>query len=353
MERSFKQYLAESERSLSGPVTEDLFDLQINETFCIESEVLEHDDVSVTILVDDEAMNILDSLGMLEEEPAKLTNLNKADIAYDLGDGYYVASFDVGDNERAAVQREVYKLENPAAMDNPQLAGWRFIDYISLPARTTKDAVIAAGEKMKQDDMQKNQDVSPMAEDDVEETVKPGTKVKIHAPGKSYHDQVGHVGEIRHGKYQGAPKTYTVDYGDRKSVQLDKKNIKVHKEVDDELPGKKSVASMAKNDLFAARRAAKKEVDEAEYQGRQVKLGKPMAGDVKKYKVYVRNPKTGKIKKVNFGDKGMEIKRDNPARRKNFRARHNCSQKKDRTKAGYWSCRMWSRKPVSKIVRGK
>jgi hypothetical protein len=269
-------------------------------------------------------MNILDSLGMLEEEPANLKNLNKADISYDLGDGYYVASFDVGDNERAAVQREVYKLENPAAMNNPQLAGWRFIDYISLPAKTTKDAVIAAGEKMKQDDMQKNQDVSPMAEDDVEETVKLGTKVKIHAPGKSYHDQVGHVGEIRHGKYQGAPKTYTVDYGDRKSVQLDKKNIKVHKEV-----------------------------DEAEYQGRQVKLGKPMAGDVKKYKVYVRNPKTGKIKKVNFGDKGMEIKRDNPARRKNFRARHNCSQKKDRTKAGYWSCRMWSRKPVSKIVRGK
>jgi len=91
-------------------------------------------------------------------------------------------------------------------------------------------------------------------------------------------------------------------------------------------------------------------VDEAEYQGRDVKLGKPMSGDVKKYKVYVRDPKSGNVKKVNFGDKNMEIKRDNPARRKNFRARHNCSDKKDRTKAGYWSCRMWSKKPVSKIV---
>jgi hypothetical protein len=96
-----------------------------------------------------------------------------------------------------------------------------------------------------------------------------------------------------------------------------------------------------------------KEVDEAKYQGREVKLGKPMPGDVKKYKVYVKNPKTGKVKKVNFGDKHMEIKRDNPARRKNFRARHNCSDKKDRTKAGYWSCRMWSKKPVSKIMKGK
>ena len=89
---------------------------------------------------------------------------------------------------------------------------------------------------------------------------------------------------------------------------------------------------------------------EAEYQGRSVKLGKPMKGDVKKYKVYVKNPKTGKVVKVNFGDPGMEIKRDNPKRRKAFRDRHNCSQKKDRTSAGYWSCRMWSKKKVSDIV---
>lgn len=89
---------------------------------------------------------------------------------------------------------------------------------------------------------------------------------------------------------------------------------------------------------------------EAEYQGRSVKLGKPMKGDVKKYKVYVKNPKTGKVVKVNFGDPKMEIKRDDPKRRKAFRDRHNCSQKKDRTSAGYWSCRMWSKKKVSDIV---
>lgn len=91
-------------------------------------------------------------------------------------------------------------------------------------------------------------------------------------------------------------------------------------------------------------------VREAEYQGREVKLGKPTTGDVKKFKVYVKDPKTGNVKKVNFGDPNMEIKRDNPERRKNFRARHNCADKTDRTKAGYWSCRMWSNKPVSKII---
>tara|TARA_B100000927_G_scaffold273741_1_gene252443 strand:- start:3027 stop:3581 length:555 start_codon:yes stop_codon:yes gene_type:complete len=82
-------------------------------------------------------------------------------------------------------------------------------------------------------------------------------------------------------------------------------------------------------------------VDEAEYQGRKVKLGKPMQGDVKKFKVYVRDPKTGNTKKVNFGDPNMKIKKSNPARRRSFRARHNCDNPGPRTKARYWSCRKW------------
>jgi hypothetical protein len=81
-------------------------------------------------------------------------------------------------------------------------------------------------------------------------------------------------------------------------------------------------------------------VDEAEYQGRKVQLGKKMAGDVKKSKVYVRNPK-GNVVKVNFGDKKMKIKKSNPARRKSFRARHNCANPGPRHKARYWSCRSW------------
>ena len=82
-------------------------------------------------------------------------------------------------------------------------------------------------------------------------------------------------------------------------------------------------------------------VYEAEYQGREVKLGKPMQGDVKKFKVYVKNPKTGKVVKVNFGDPNMRIKKSNPERRKSFRARHNCDNPGPRTKARYWSCRKW------------
>jgi len=90
-------------------------------------------------------------------------------------------------------------------------------------------------------------------------------------------------------------------------------------------------------------------INEAEYKGRDVKLNKPMRGDVKKYKVYVKNDK-GNVVKVNFGDKNMEIKRDDPERRKSFRARHKCADKKDKTTAGYWSCKMWSTKSVSDLL---
>jgi hypothetical protein len=85
---------------------------------------------------------------------------------------------------------------------------------------------------------------------------------------------------------------------------------------------------------------------EAEYQGRKVKLGKPMQGDTKKFKVYVKNPK-GNVVKVNFGQGGgakggtMKIRKSNPKARASFRARHNCDNPGPRHKARYWSCRKW------------
>ena len=83
-------------------------------------------------------------------------------------------------------------------------------------------------------------------------------------------------------------------------------------------------------------------LQEAEYRGRKVSLGKPFLtpGGPKKRSVYVKNAK-GNVVKVNFGDPNMRIKKSNPARRKSFRARHNCSNPGPRDKARYWSCRAW------------
>lgn len=94
----------------------------------------------------------------------------------------------------------------------------------------------------------------------------------------------------------------------------------------------------------------KEDINEAEYQGRKVKLNKPMRGDVKKFKVYVKNPK-GNVVKVNFGhggtsakkagEKTMQIQKDIPSRKKAFRARHNCDNPGPRHMARYWSCKAW------------
>ena len=93
-------------------------------------------------------------------------------------------------------------------------------------------------------------------------------------------------------------------------------------------------------------------IQEAEYQGRKVELNNPTRGDKKKFKVYVKNDK-GNVVKVEYGDPNMEIKRDDPARRKSFRARHNCDNPGPKYKARYWSCKFWEKgKTVTDLMKG-
>lgn len=97
-------------------------------------------------------------------------------------------------------------------------------------------------------------------------------------------------------------------------------------------------------------------VDEAEYKGKKVALNKPKRGGPKKFYVYVKNPKTGNVKKVNFGDSGnLTVKLNEPGARASFAARHDCPNKKDKTKPGYWSCnigRYWKSLGGSKNFSG-
>ena len=97
-----------------------------------------------------------------------------------------------------------------------------------------------------------------------------------------------------------------------------------------------------KEDLVQPLKESKKKLEEAEYQGRKVKLGNPFytPGGPRKRAVYVHNEK-GNVVKVGFGEPGMKIKKNNPARRKSFRARHKCETPGPRWKARYWSCKAW------------
>ena len=95
-------------------------------------------------------------------------------------------------------------------------------------------------------------------------------------------------------------------------------------------------------------------IEEAEYQGKKVELGKVKRGGTKKFYVYVRDPKTKNVRKVSFGDTtGLSIKTKDAKRRKAFRDRHNCSNPGPKTKARYWSCRMWSGPNAIKNMLGK
>lgn len=98
-----------------------------------------------------------------------------------------------------------------------------------------------------------------------------------------------------------------------------------------------------------------KVIDEAEYQGKDVQLNKPKRGGSKAYYVYVKDPKTKKVKKVSFGSGGLKAKINNPKARQAFAKRHDCKNKKDKTKAGYWSCnvgRYWKSLGGSKNFYG-
>ena len=127
-----------------------------------------------------------------------------------------------------------------------------------------------------------------------------------------------------------------------------KRGEKPAKPGDKDYPDKKSWDDNT-NELFVKKedldcfteylKEAQQHISEAEYQGRKVKLNKPMQGDTSKFKVYVKDG--DKVKKVNFGAKGMVIKKDNPSARKSFRARFNCDSPGPKTKARYWSCRKW------------
>jgi len=82
------------------------------------------------------------------------------------------------------------------------------------------------------------------------------------------------------------------------------------------------------------------DIDEAEYQGRKVKLNSPKRGGPKKFYVYVKNPKTGRVKKISWGDtSGLSVKAKDRGAVRSFVARHKCKQKNDKMKAGYWACR--------------
>ena len=326
---------------MSAPVTGDDFDFQINDEICIECSIVEHSDDSYVIAIDERAMNLLEAADLIAEgemctecgmgtmyieaknqmrcdecgysmtmeaAPIRLMRSRELDIHHDMGDGYWIGSDLHDDGDSRKVSYSLYKLENPAGLQDQFVDAWRDVGHLNVsPYRAAKEEILAAAAQL---------------------------KIKDKAIHMQKEEEDPYVKNLPPINLTGGSQARTNSLANMAQSQ----------------PATSKPATQADKEAYLKMES---KLSEADYHGHSVTLGKPSSGDVKKYKVYVRDPKTGNIKKVNFGDKKMSIKRDNPARRKNFRARHNCADKKDRTSAGYWSCRMWSKKPVSQILKGK
>jgi len=391
--KTFKDYLAESARIAEAPVTEDIFDFELDGCL-IESEVIEHTEDSITVLVDETAMAMLDNLGMLEaEEDFPLLNPNEK---FTLDNPKIITVVDKDeDNLTGADQRQsgmlkaitgsqtIWKKSNTwaSAQDSARVMGY-MLQYAGDD--DTFNASYQGRLPRKEPMMQKGdlpaQSVSPMAEmlrlAGMEEGIldkikgafgKTDTPVAAPQAAAAAKPAGNYSGELNGTKLAGligykkandiggrlgqkSASKVVAQFPDGKfyDITLDQGQFRVAPSKQSEegwygyaiqKQGNAQVRAPSQN--FNAAALGEDAIDEAEYRGRKVPLGKPMRGDVKKFKVYVKDPSTGNVKKVNFGDPNMRIKKSNPARRKSFRARHNCANPGPRTKARYWSCRKW------------
>jgi hypothetical protein len=335
---SLKKYITESQRRSEFAVTGDIFTAEINEELAVEMPVMYHNHELVILEADEFALNVMEHCGCQyidDEDDVKEDHIDWDKAKKDADDrnifakpgpisGYkskVMGPITKGLTSLAtSIGKAVHPNDKTVDQDLAKQQG-KFLDKLE---KQINNEATPASQQAAMDKAFKNMDQNI---DRAKNNPWRGTQKVIGIGPDQAKDGMGKIGSLDSSP-RGGSNVYQMknrsDYDAVKDIET-------------------SVADLKFNT----------DIDEAEYQGREVKLGKPMPGDVKKYKVYVKDPKTGNVKKVNFGDPNMQIRRDNPEARKNFRARHNCADKKDRTKAGYWSCRMWSNKPVSKILKGK
>ena len=397
--KKLAEYFVESEQGYIRPQVGDSVDIVVNEELAIESGVLESTEDKLVLEYDERGISLLEGLDLIDEEvnldeeqtPSQVDEGKVKDMLLDIEeltdkefqDKYNMSKNDAKEqfdlDEASCGMKKRY--EDASAEEEDKF----HTELDKLMHRTFGHSSDERGEKMKKSTQDAFQELKDYAETsggiDKEEFEKAAYLVK--AMGKPHlKDKAEGMLDDLIGKMDSDPRDKVIQVLSQHIDLTFLKNLFKTEEVDDEKFTDKQIKmafGILNDPRFksgnmteivrriegiadglsdhpsvkkAIQRTNEDITNEAEYQGRKVKLGKPMRGDVAKYKVYVKDKKTGNVKKVNFGDKNMEIKRDDPKRRKSFRARHGCGTPKasDRTKARYWSCRMWSSKPVSKIV---
>jgi hypothetical protein len=345
--KNFRDYLSESEQAADNPVAGDTFAINIREECLIESVVVESRSDGVVIAADDRMIELLESYGYTFEQTCMECGGS--------GCGCGQAPEEYGDETDAGQNPGEYDQEGDMAKDElltvirsaRKLIGMLDNDD-NMPEWTQKKITKSADYVDTASDYISSQKERGVMEGDSEPS--PVARATLHRIMMRHPGMLAQHGPERVMKAVDDVADLVGDMDDIGSSDISGW-VNMVQEILDSLD--QGVAEGGFNDDGSYNTSDDEATDfdeydfddtelgEAEYQGRKVQLGKPMQGDVAKSKVYVKDPKTGNVKKVNFGDPNMKIKKSNPARRKSFRARHNCDNPGPRTKARYWSCRAW------------
>jgi hypothetical protein len=379
--KNLREYITEAQQWIDSPAAGDDFAINIREECLLESHVVEVLEDAIVIEADDQMIAMLEQYGLLDEEPVDEEIRRYGAVGSSPGQGYTMAEGDIdpnrhpqtrdygrGDDADKVKRAPQTRLDNPwdAISDEPDSVGrdsrmkdprkyddpWQYVQDSEQDFRRVMEL---AGVQVKGTEANitdpladKAAALAPVGADGAQEPV--ATVDETQDPDQHLSMSEGVMSDVdmdlRHiaktqrmdalvgamrGEFGIETQQYLQDMMDQVENKLDRRGMR---SVDMET--KLGMLMDRIQEIYAGQ-----DISEAEYQGRKVALGKPMQGDVAKFKVYVKDPKTGNVKKVNFGDKTMRIKKSNPARRKSFRARHNCANPGPRTKARYWSCRKW------------
>jgi hypothetical protein len=392
---SLKKYIPESERAVAFPITGDVLEVVVREDFddeiAIDFPVVEHSDDSITLHLDEYAYGILEACNYVGDDTDGVIDPPAESVE----------EIDEGMHQKCCCKYcgdELYKptTDCPYDSQDPDGENWVMIDidgdgdadaaisnegYRSITTEGTlmeriKDGKIYCPEACCGVKVMDCTCGAKCAHCNCKQIQKLAGDIKMFEEQATLHKRLGAADTAN---YYNRKLTEAVEqtekliedveeveamitrrimnhpefsdmvrqYGIEQITQAIADTAEFHGDDDDEI-GSSDISAMVNDTIKSLKRVVENELAEAEYQGRSVKLNKPMQGDVKKFKVYVKDPKTGNVKKVNFGHggssvkgKAMKIRKNNPKARKSFRARHNCDNPGPRTKARYWSCRKW------------
>lgn len=344
--KSFRDYITESETWVDNPAQGDDFDIELAPDEILESYVVDVVEDGIVISGDDRVVSLLESFGHTTETIRRYGPVgSNRGVGFTLEEDEEEEEVEEGAMSDLDIERQDYERMTPQqfyAAYKMSKADW---------AAKNRDVAEA------KDDFGRIMELAGVAEDqDAEVVAQKELAADITNPMPGVHE--GSQGRdtvefdiptfIRMLEYAREDAKTDMDLHDvtEKAIALsqDGKTLTMDdydaivggtEEIDED--GVDPVNQFGQD----AEELSGNMTAEAEYQGRNVELNKPKRGGSKKFYVYVKDPKTGNIRKISFGDPNMKIKKSNPARRKSFRARHRCENPGSKTKARYWACRSW------------